>query len=141
MSEEKTTAYWLREFAYAAEHDPQDWNSWFQSYSGSVWRVLDAQQLVLDAVRYPHMIRHTPRRITINGPGGTFSYPEPTRKKPRYGTEYWVPSSSTPSHAIYFQWRESRTDHIFFRRGKIHLDKESAREHAQAEILAAGFDL
>lgn len=138
MSDEKTTAYWLHQFAVAAERDKMNWHHEFQCYSGSVWRVMDAQQLVLDAVRYPHMIRHKPRRITLSGPGGTFSYPEPVRDILEVGSLYYFPDCRCRNLTGSAAWRDILFDRELLRRGRIHLDEGAAREHAEAEIFAQG---
>lgn len=83
-----------------------------------------------------------PRCVTvISGPGGTYSYPEPLQERPDKGTEYFFPDLKSNYPVDSFIWEGDELDRNLLRRGQCHLDADSARQHAEAEIRAAGLEI
>lgn len=73
-------------------------------------------------------------KINIAG----FGVPAPVESELTYGQEYYAPDPLGETLFKPFAWINSDRDCRNLRRGLIHLDIESARQHARVLILAVG---
>ena len=65
------------------------------------------------------------RKVTVAGI--TFNAPE--TEAPKLGAKCWVTNLET---TYYFEWSGSQVERRWLAAGRVHLDKENARLHAQA---------
>jgi len=136
-----TQADWHREFADAMETFGQGWHCHYETYwlTDDTWQTPeDAHELFAMACNAPLGIRCKPGRVQISGPGGTFSYSEPMQKRPEGNKTYYAPSYGL-AYASQTTWIGSSIDYTLLKRGRCHETYAAAKEHAEAEIRAAGY--
>ncbi len=139
MNNEHIIAYWFYAFSEAVHQYGNDWTQCFQVKTQSGWvQPNSAYHLIDMAVQCPNLVRHAPRRITISGPGGEHSYPEPLRKEPDYGEVVWVSDPNSLHRFRSCRWFRCEDVFSLLHRGRLHATYEAAIEHAKAEILASG---
>ena len=104
--------------------------------------LIDGRVVTLDIFGRGHSERDTCNDLflavqtrSING----YEYPEPERVEPEKGTECWAASPSSEDFVLrfWFAHRDNRHRQLL-KRGRVHLSKENAKQHAIAEILAGG---
>jgi len=140
MTNASETAEWLREFAEAMEAKPGYWHQDFEIYNENHGWLATTQATLLSALAhgYPHYLRRKPRRITISGPGGTYSYPEPMQVRPRYDDVVLAVDFSEPGGVDRVVWTGGEFDEAQYQNGVIHATIDAAHEHAEALIRAMG---
>ena len=139
MNNEHIIAYWFYAFSEAVHQYGNDWTQCFQVKTQSGWvQPNSAYHLIDMAVQCPNLVRHAPRRITISGPGGEHSYPEPLREEPEYDDQIWLADPTVLEFFVPRLWVRSQKDRILLHRGRLHATRHAAIEHAKAEILASG---
>lgn len=82
-----------------------------------------------------------PRMVTLTGPGGTYSYPEPMKEAPKRGATYSVVTPYLKDLFVTFVWYDRSFDHRQLDKGICHATGEAAKQHARAWILASGGEL
>ena len=84
--------------------------------------------------------RKKPRMVTITGPGGTYSYPEPMKHAPEYGDDYFV-ADTISGKSVLSSWQSDIHDLRRLSAKACHATREAALQHARAWILAGGGEL
>ena len=101
------------------------------------WTILKPNSFKLSKLLAPdYQFRLAQERVTV----GDVSFPKPESEPPELGTEYWI---ADPSYRHYetpntLTWVDDSTDHMFLKRGLIHLSRGSAVAHAKALIKLSG---
>ena len=82
------------------------------------------------------MFRLAQEMVTI----GDVSFPKPESEPPELGTEYWIAELSYEYYAttLPILWADDSHDHMYLKRGLIHLSRENAVAHAEALIKLSG---
>ena len=66
------------------------------------------------------------------------SFPEPEREPPEVGAAYYIPVLDNKNLTSTVLWEDDDHDHLWLKRGLIHLTRESAKAHARSIIALAG---
>lgn len=110
-----------------------DWShrAWVEASPEAVIRAHDLNALCVAHTRPTEPLK---RFCTI----GSFSYPEPERVAPAIGTICYYPTLSNGTNSWNtFTWTGEDFDQRMLARGLIHLDGTSAKQHAEAMLLAS----
>lgn len=118
---------------------------WYEDFElwapDGVWFTPAGPAAVFRALEAINPIRRKPRTVTITGPGGQFSYPEPMREAPEYGTQYNVVNFLADDPCSYWYWMDDKTDLRVLARGLAHNTPEAVYQNVRAWILASGGSL
>lgn len=133
------TAAWLEAFAQAMRENPDGWQEGFDLYNvNHGWIKTKGVSLLATVCENPQGVRRAPRRITISGPGGEYSYPEPMRDRPNSNDFVWAAELGDPGLVFSICWVGDSLDEAHYQQGLIHTTEDAAREHAEAIIKAMG---
>jgi hypothetical protein len=143
MTNEYTQPELLRMIADAQERRPGDWFKEFQQYieepSGKWLIPIDGSMVFAVLANHgPDYIRPKPRRRYAYTQDGTeVSWPEPVSRALEYWQIYFV-ADPVKGEAGMSRWNGDLGDWECLELGLIHLDLQSAEEHAKALVKLSG---
>jgi hypothetical protein len=117
----------MMEYAKDAMETDMPWEKWEYSDGLGCWYPVRNTGPAWDS---DNQYRRKPQTINING----HEVPEPYRGEMFNGTFYYVPSVSGPYDYVESVWHDHVYDINIKKKGLLHINKESARIHAQALI-------
>ena len=109
----------------------------FNASQNDDWKPLDEHETHIRVLTNGFfMFRLAQEMITIDG----ISFPAPESEPPELGTEYWIAELSYEYYAttIPILWADDSADHMYLKRGLIHLSRENAVAHTEALIKLSG---
>ena len=101
------------------------------------WKPLDEHEIHIRVLTNGlFMFRLAQEMVTI----GDVSFPKPESEPPELGTEYWITELSYEYYATTLPvlWDDDSHDHMYLKRGLIHLSRENAVAHTEALIKLSG---
>lgn len=113
----------MEQYAEDARETSSPWERW-ERKSGAGWVSMSDHPLWLIDAHY----RRKPRTITINGR----EVPEPMRKAPEIGSEFYLADTSSRQLFAGSEWDGDEFDKRWLSRGLCHSTKEAAIAHAEA---------